>query len=119
MPILTRSTQAHVFTGLLDLDDVTLYVDHHGRSGRITIVCYSNAWTAHLPDMDPNETPIDRLLGSSASDLIRMLQWGTPEILNRDRAKETAYLRHIVTEIQQELRATISLLNAQHQHPPA
>lgn len=109
MPIHSRNTQAHRFTGLLDLDDVTLYVDHHGKSGRITIVCFSNAWTAHLPDMDPNETPIDRLLGTSASDLIRMLQFGTPEILNRDRAKETIYLRHIVTSIQEELGATIAL----------
>lgn len=109
MPIQTTQTQAHRFHGLADLDDVTLYIEHHGQSCRFTFVCFANAWTAFFRDLQEHESPIDRLLNIGTGDMVRTLQWGTPEVLSRERAKETIFLRYIVTSIKTELAAFMEL----------
>lgn len=109
MPIITTPIQAHRFTQLADLDDVSLYIEHNANCCRFTITCYSNSWTAFFRDLDVHESPIDRLLNITPENMVRALQWGTPEILNRDRAKESIYLRHIVCSIKDELQAYMEL----------
>lgn len=109
MPIHTSQVQVHRFTGLDDLDDVLMYIEHMGQACRFTFACYANSWTAHFQNLDTNESPIDRLLNLSTEDVVRALQWGTPEIINRERAKETIYLRHIVAAVKREIEAFMEL----------
>lgn len=109
MPIRTTPTQLHRFHGLADLDDVLLYIEHDHNTCRFTIACFATAWTAFFRDLQECESPIDRLLSLNTSDMVRALQWGTPEVLNRERAKESIYLRHIITSIKNELTAFMEL----------
>ena len=109
MPISTTTTQSHRFIGMPELDDVTLYIEHHNHTCRFTFVCFSNAWTSHFNDLNEHESPIDRLLHIPVESLVRALIWGTPEILNRDRSKELIYLRHIVQSVKSELTAHIAM----------
>lgn len=109
MPIQTIQTQAHRFTGLPDLEEVLVYIEHAGNSCRFTFVCYANAWTAHFANLIENESPIDRLLNVSVEDVVRLCQWGTPEILHRERAKESTYLRHIISNVKREIEAFMEL----------
>jgi len=109
MPIHTTQTQSHRFTGLPDIEEVLLYIEHTGSSCRFTFVCHSCAWTAHFQNLIENESPIDRLLNVSIEDVVRACQWGTPEILHRERAKETTYLRHIASAVKREIEAFMEL----------
>lgn len=109
MPIQTTQTQTHRFHGLQDLDEVLLYIEHSGQTCRFTIACFSTSWTAFFRDLQEHESPIDRLMNIPPIEMVRALQWGTPEVLNRERAKESIYLRHIVTSIKDELAAFMAL----------
>lgn len=97
MPLITSPITAHKFTGLQDLDDVLLYIDTpQAGKGRITIACFTCAWTVHFSDLGEHESPADRFLSATVESLITGFLYGTPEVLHRERAKETAYLRHIL-----------------------